>query len=255
MGEVSGGVCAPARPPFDLHVGKAHPHARITPRQSPSGGEVCRLVTWVRFDDQYPIHRKIAVLSDAAYRLLDESIFWCSRNGTDGIIRRDEVVSIGVRAKPKVIGELVRRDNWHTTGHGCPRCPQPIDGWVVHDYLDYQPTREQVEKERAAKAQRQKNWLTKRRSRDASLDGPQDASRDGSEDDAPLHTPPRPEGKRGGGPEALPAANGGRAAAGNGARRSTPRPSPKCPTCGNPIDSAYHRGACIVAAQLVGDGL
>jgi hypothetical protein len=33
-------------------------------------------MTWVRFDDQFPIHRKMTGLSDAAFRLHVLAIFW-----------------------------------------------------------------------------------------------------------------------------------------------------------------------------------
>jgi len=201
-------------------------------------------MTWVRFDDQYPIHRKVSVLSDAAYRLLSEAICWCSRNRTDGVIGKDEVGSISVRAKTKVLAELVRRGNLHAAGHDCPKCIQPTDGWVVHDYLDYQPTRDAVDKDRVAKAERQKRWMDKRRRGDASTDG----SDDGSEDDAPLPSRPAPKGSGAGDrPVAPPAAGGGVAAANGGSKPKRP-----CPICGNALDSAYHRGACQRAASLAG---
>ena len=46
---------------------------------------------WVRFDDQYPIHRKVAGLSDTAFRLHSAAIFWCVRNGTDGFVPEEDL--------------------------------------------------------------------------------------------------------------------------------------------------------------------
>jgi hypothetical protein len=223
-------------------------HGLMAPERVKDGGGG---VTWVRLDDQFPIHRKVSVLTDAAYRLHTEAICWCARNGTDGLIRRDELATLGQRARPRLVGELVSRGVWHHSGHDCDRCVHPADGWVIHDYLTYQPTREEVERERAAKAERQRRWLEKRRngrpskepSGDASRDGSKEASRDGPEDDAPL--PPRPEGKRGGSPVAPPAAFGdGAPAGGEDPNRRQVRP---CHTCGNAVDSAYHRNVCTKA--------
>jgi hypothetical protein len=99
-------------------------------------------MTWVRFDDQFTIHRKVSSLSDAAYRLHTEAIFWCARNLTDGRIARDELRSVSGIGKPDGhAAELVRRGLWLETD----------DGWEVHDYLSYQPSRSKVLHDRELK--------------------------------------------------------------------------------------------------------
>lgn len=169
-------------------------------------------MTWVRFDDQFPIHRKIGGLSDALYRLHTESIFWCARNMTDGVIFRAEFKQVSRKAKPKNAELLVSFGLWHEAGKLCTSCaeslaeagtPEPTDGWVIHDYLQFQPSRSKVVQDRQAKAERQAKWLaTKRGGRrpaDASRDASQVASTDVSKDAAPFArdanpAPPRPEG-------------------------------------------------------------
>lgn len=201
-------------------------------------------MTWVRWDDQFPIHRKVSVLSDAAYRLHTEAICWCVRNGTDGLIAPDELGIISVRAKPKSVGELIRRDLWHPSEHGCSRCTQPTPGGhVIHDILIYQPSAARVAAEREAKAQRQTRWLeAKRRGRDAS----QDAAGDGSEDDAPLPPRPAPKGSGEGTSPQRPPTAAVRQAGTVGGQNHQPRNGvKKCLTCNNGVDSAYHRNVCI----------
>lgn len=135
---------------------------------------------WVRFDDQFPIHRKVDVLSDAAFRLHVSAVCWCARNLTDGFIAAAELRSVSRARKPdKIAAELVRVGVWR----------EVADGWQIHDYLDYQPSRQKVERERKAKAERQKRWSERRRRK---VDASADASIDASKDDAPY--PPRPEG-------------------------------------------------------------
>lgn len=172
-------------------------------------------MTWVRFDDQFPIHRKIGGLPDALFRLHSEAIFWCARNTTDGVIRRSEFTQLGSRAKPSRAAELVDRGLWHPADNLCVQCALaleeagtkvPDDGWVVHDYLGFQPSRVKVNHEREAKAERQAKWLAAkkggRRDRDASRDASQPPSLDASGDAATrggatrdAHpAPPRPEG-------------------------------------------------------------
>jgi hypothetical protein len=52
----------------------------------------------------------------------------------------------------KHVPTLIARGLWHAAGHTCDRCPQPVDphGWIVHDYLDYNPSRADIEADRKA---------------------------------------------------------------------------------------------------------
>lgn len=165
-------------------------------------------MTWVRRDDKASIHRKVAPLNDACYRLWSEAIEWCSRNGTDGRIAPDELPEIK-RGTPARAAVLVGRGLWHQAGQPCDsdKCPPSgVDGWVIHDYLDYNPSNAQVRADLAAKAERTRKWR-EAKARGHKRDGSGDASRDASQDRHVPDTysasdaspsPPRPEGKRGG---------------------------------------------------------
>jgi hypothetical protein len=167
-------------------------------------------MTWVRFDDLFPIHRKVAGLSDACFRLVSEAIFWCSRNTTDGVIRTSEITQI-TRGNSQRAAQLVDARLWHAAGDLCERCSarlaaagtaEPSDGWVIHDYLDHQPSRAKVEADKAAKADRQARWLASKKAERRSGDASHDASKDAA--------PPRPAPKgSGAGPRG---AGSGRAA-------------------------------------------
>jgi hypothetical protein len=124
-------------------------------------------VPWVRFDDQFPIHRKVDRLTDAAYRLHTSAIFWCARNLTDGFVSKEDLdgVTARVRTPSRFAAECVRREVWHDARKSCEseKCPAPVDntypqGWVIHDYWEYQPSKAQVVRERQASAHRQKKW-------------------------------------------------------------------------------------------------
>lgn len=199
-------------------------------------------MTWVRRDDQASIHRKVAPLDDATYRLWSEAIEWCSRNGTDGRIAPDELAEIKRGTRPRA-AKLVERGLWHAAGYLCdsPKCPQwgPA-GWVIHDYLDYNPSKEQVQLERAAKAERTRKWREAKANGDASHGHHETGTRRARVPSPSRPVPPRPEGGGDGVPDAPPAADGDGVAAGG--RRSQPqRP---CPVCGNAMTSAYHRNVC-----------
>jgi hypothetical protein len=149
-------------------------------------------MTWCKFDDRYPTNRKIRPLSDAAFRLDVSGICWASENTTDGHIPPDDLDTVSDVKRPTIAAaELVRRGRWHAAGHTCTTC-QPIEaGWIIHDYLSYNPTAAKVQHERDAKAERQRRWLESKKgaTRDGSGDGSKgasdgtsvDASRDGGE--------------------------------------------------------------------------
>jgi hypothetical protein len=68
------------------------------------------------------------------------------RDLSDGHIRPAVVVA-EADVNTKAASVLVKAGLWHEASHGCTRCPEPrAPGWaVVHDYLDYQQSRAQVE--------------------------------------------------------------------------------------------------------------
>lgn len=111
---------------------------------------------WVRFDDQFPIHRKVDTLSDPAFRLHVSAIFWCARNLTDGYVPEgdlDVVAPRKMKRPDKFVAELVGRELWLPSD----------DGWHVNDYLQYQPSKARVQKDRDNAAQRQRKWKERQR--------------------------------------------------------------------------------------------
>lgn len=144
---------------------------------------------WVRFDDHFPLNRKVDGLSDTAFRLHVSAIFWCARNLTDGVVPEEDLdlVTARVRAPARFAAELVRRGLWHEAGYRCDSeiCPPSgPDGWTVHDYFGYQPSKAKVQADREGNAERQRMWREKQASQDgnASSNGVTDA----------LVTAPRP---------------------------------------------------------------
>ena len=120
---------------------------------------------WVRFDDQFTVHRKVDGLSDTAFRLHVAAIFWSARNLTDGFVPEDDLdlVCARVRAPARFAAECMDRGIWHPPGTECDsaKCPanpeadakQPASRcFAVHDYFEYQPTRRKVLKDREMKA-------------------------------------------------------------------------------------------------------
>jgi hypothetical protein len=105
-------------------------------------------LTWARFDDRYPRHRKVDGLSDAAFRLDVSAVCWCAENLTDGVVLVTELCQVsrlkGTKAS-KAAAELVAAGRWDVIA----------GGWVIHDYLDYNPSKAKVLAEREAARRRQ----------------------------------------------------------------------------------------------------
>lgn len=95
-------------------------------------------MTWVRIEDSMTVHSKVLPLSDGAFRAHVEAICHAARDLTDGYIaeRVAKVMRWNRRAT-----ELVDAGLWDVVD----------GGWAIHDYLEYNPSREQVEADRAAK--------------------------------------------------------------------------------------------------------
>lgn len=130
-------------------------------------------MAWVRFDDRFPSHRKIATLSDRAFRLYVSALCWSTENGTDGQVTERELRLIapirGVRRAAEELEEAglwevvpERDDDTNATAavhDGCTTdARQRPDArttttrtrheWRIHDFLQYQPSRAATEKKR-----------------------------------------------------------------------------------------------------------
>lgn len=170
---------------------------------------------WARFDDRYPLNRKVHGLSDAAFRLDVTAICWSAGQLTDG--RIDSLGALGVhRNGTRIAQMLVRAGRWHESGHECPSeyCYPIESGWLIHDWQEYNKPRDQVRRERKARQERQERWRQKHRG-DASPNASPNASRNASRDATPARPAPKEAGRS---PEGSAAASPYGAAAGANGR-------------------------------------
>lgn len=93
---------------------------------------------WFKVDDALYSHPKWLAASPAARALWVTAGSWSADQLTDGLVPR-HVLPI-LCARPKDAAELVRVGLWAEEG----------DGWRFHSWLDFQPSAESVEAERAA---------------------------------------------------------------------------------------------------------
>lgn len=110
-------------------------------------------MAYAQIDDLFADHPKVAGLSDAAFRLHVAGILHCSRLLTDGLVDADEVPRLVRRYRKAALAELVDRCLWSWV----------LDGaYVIHDYLDWNPSREQVEERRKNARKRKIEWEGRR---------------------------------------------------------------------------------------------
>lgn len=109
---------------------------------------------WVRLDDRFPSHRKVALLSDRAFKLYVSALCWSSENLTEGRILEKELPLVArVRGIKSAAAELEAAGLWD----------RAEVGWVIHDYLEYNPDRAKVKAEREANAARQQAWRDRKK--------------------------------------------------------------------------------------------
>ena len=96
--------------------------------------------TYITVHDGMPEHPKVEALSDRAFRVLVDLWCWCSRQLNDGVI--PEAVWLKRTGSPKVRKELLAA------------LVDVVDGeYVMHDYLEHQRSRAQVEALKAKRAE------------------------------------------------------------------------------------------------------
>jgi hypothetical protein len=127
-------------------------------------------VPWFRLDDSFHSHPKVIAAGNEAIGLYVRCGTYAAEHLTDGFIPEHVVLLYG---SPALAESLVRTKLWRRTR----------GGWRMPDYLDYNPAKEAVDKERKNAAERQ------RRSREARL-----SRRDSQRDSDVTHaTPTRPD--------------------------------------------------------------
>jgi len=110
---------------------------------------------WAKFDDGYLDHPKILEVGPWAELLDMRAVIWCAKYDTDGLVTKAALKRLG-REIPKVsarVRSLVDVGRWLVNDGG---------GWMVHDFLKYNPSKAQRESGRESGRVRQANFRTKR---------------------------------------------------------------------------------------------
>jgi hypothetical protein len=140
-------------------------------------------VTWLHVDDAMPEHPKIQGLSDAAFRLHIRGLAYCARLLTDGHVPEKVALQMLPTRSRRALDQLVTDQIWHREN----------GGFEIHDYLDYNPSREHVLAKRKARSEagkrgNQARWGSQERSQTRSQTGSHKRSQTRSQ----TGTPPIP---------------------------------------------------------------
>lgn len=99
-------------------------------------------MAWFKLDDHFGNHPKVNKAGNAATGLWVRCATYCAEYLTDGHIPPEVARSYG---KPREINALLDAGLWIQNGDG---------GYVIPDYLEFNPSRAQVEADRDAARQR-----------------------------------------------------------------------------------------------------
>ncbi|MGW1071523.1 hypothetical protein [Streptomyces sp. NPDC002537] len=126
-------------------------------------------MAWSRIDDSLHSHPKIMLVGNAATGLFVRLISYAGQHLTDGFVPAHVARAYGT---PRLLNALcdanllTRVDpKSNQTSETHPHLQGP--GFVIHDYLDYNPSREQVHAERAKNAARQEAFRRRKRGQES----------------------------------------------------------------------------------------
>lgn len=133
-------------------------------------------MAWVRQSDDFYDHPKLIEVGPLGIALFFGVIAFCNRNLTDGFIRVSKARTVldfdgmhlpivdtggvlevdGDALLDGLVAAMIENGLWHQPGHACDACHARADGGepkrghvLVHDYFDFQASKEYVEGERA----------------------------------------------------------------------------------------------------------
>ena len=101
---------------------------------------------WVKMDDRFGEHPKVTRCSLGAKWLFVEALCYANRNHTDGLITTAVARKLG---NLKSIAQLVAVGLWE----------QDPAGYRIHDYLDYNPSKEEVIERRRQDSERKRSGI------------------------------------------------------------------------------------------------
>lgn len=103
---------------------------------------------YLNLDDNFADHPKVDALSDGAFRLHVAGLNYCARKLTNGVVEKHRVHRLMPVYKPAYLTELMDARMW------LPHA----GGYEIHDYLEWNQSREWWEARREAEAKRKADY-------------------------------------------------------------------------------------------------
>jgi len=120
-------------------------------------------MSWAKFDDQYTDHPKIVYVGPLGLALHVAATCYCARYLTDGFVPSAMMNRLlcfdGINVDSNAVTTKLLTDKLVEVG----LFELSDGGYMVHDYLKYNPSGAQVKAEREANAARQKEWQANHR--------------------------------------------------------------------------------------------
>lgn len=110
-------------------------------------------MAWIRLDDDYVHHPKFTALSHGAFRLWHEGMAHCKKLLTNGFISRTYLAGFRY-GKSAFVRELVTPSSPGASALWM----EEAEGYRVHDYLDWNPSREEELQDREAAKKRMRAY-------------------------------------------------------------------------------------------------
>lgn len=113
-------------------------------------------MSWARLDDQahsHPKVRRALAREPASIALWTIGLSWAANYETDGAVPAFVVEALPSEVRERAIEALLDTRLWTRNG----------DGFEIHDYLDFNPSHAQLEKDRRANRRRQRAYRNRKR--------------------------------------------------------------------------------------------
>lgn len=136
-------------------------------------------MTWFKVDDQLAFHPKVIEAGNSAMGLWVRAGAWCSAHLTGGALPKHMIGTLGAQARDAK--RLVEAGLWEQTDVG----------FQFRDWEDYQPSKSQVEADKAANRERQRRFRERRRN--AESDVVSNEGSNGVTNDVTNDAPTRPD--------------------------------------------------------------
>ena len=106
-------------------------------------------MSWARLDDRFDDNRKVKrvwLTCPQALGLHVMALTYCTRHHTDGLVDREYVTekAPAARQRDRMTAALVDAGLWD----------EHADGWTIHDFLEFNHSRQEIEDRRQADAER-----------------------------------------------------------------------------------------------------